>query len=365
MPGPPSRGSSRRSARRSDGALMLTSARHTVDGDPDAFCTEAVERGWGDGLPLVPPTPDRVAAALAEVGWDADDVVAVLPPLRAPCTAEKLAVNAVMAGAPASTLPLLRAAIGAMAAPEYELHALNATTGSVVEAVLVNGPVRHRLGIPFGAGCLGGVAGNAPAIGRALRLVMRNVAGQRIGVTSQSVWGQPGRVAGIVFGEWEERSPWAPLAERRGVTGDAVTVLGVMGTMNICDPLASSADELLVAIGRGLACPGVNGFLTGLPFSEVMVGINPVWADIIGRACPDVADVQQRLRDIARLPIADWPARYHEDFERAGRVEGGFVHLVADPSQILVVVAGGMGALHAAALHSWGSTLATTRPVVS
>jgi hypothetical protein len=343
----------------------LTSARHVVDGGSEAFAREALSRGWGDGLPLVAPTPERVAAALDEVGWSPDEVIATLPPLRAPCTTEKLAVNAVMAGAPAASLPLLRAAVDAMAQPAYELHALNATTGSVVESVVVNGPVRHVLGIPSGAGCLGGVAGPAPAIGRALRLVLRNVAGQRIGVTSQSVWGQPGRVAGIVFAEWEERSPWAPLAERRGVEGDAVTVVGVMGTMNICDPLATTADELLLAIGRGLACPGVNGFLTGLPFSQVLVGINPVWAEIIGRAHPDPADVQRRLQEVARLPLADWPARYHPEFERAGRITGNFVHLVADPSQILVVVAGGLGALHAAALHSWGSTLAVTRPVTS
>jgi hypothetical protein len=233
----------------------------------------------------------------------------------------------------------------------------------VVEALLVNGPLRHRLGIPFGAGCLGGAEGPAPAIGRALRLVMRNVAGQRIGVTSQSVWGQPGRVAGIVFAEWEERSPWAPLADRRGVAGDAVTVFGAMGTMNICDPLASTADELLTAVGRGINCPGVNGFLTGLPFSEVLVGLNPVWAEIIGRAYPDVAEVQRRLHATARLPLSDWPARHHPEFEAAGRVHDGWVYLVGQPSQILVVVAGGMGALHAAALHSWGSTVATTRPV--
>jgi hypothetical protein len=342
----------------------FTSTRHVVDADPVAFSQLATERGWGDGLPLVPPTPERVEDALSEAGWEPEEVIATLPPLRAPCTAEKLAVNAVMAGAPAASLPLLRAAIEAMADPAYELHALNATTGSVVEAVVVNGGIRHALGIPFGAGCLGGVAGTAPPIGRALRLVLRNVAGQRIGVTSQSVWGQPGRVAGIVFGEWEERSPWAPLAERRGVRGDAVTVIGVMGTMNICDPLGSTADELLRAIGRGLACPGVNGFLTGLPFSEVLVGINPIWAEIVGRAYPNVSDVQSRLWGLARLPVADWPSRYHPEFERAGRLEGDHVYLVREPSQILVVVAGGLGALHAAALHSWGSTLAITRPVI-
>ena len=230
----------------------LASPRHLVDDDPVAFAQLAVERGWGDGLPLVPPTPERVSAMLRHAGSDPAEVIAVLPPLRAPCTVEKLAINAVMAGAPPTSMPLLRAVVEAMGDPAYELHALNATTGSVVETVVVDGPVRHRLGIPFGAGCLGGVAGSAPAIGRALRLVMRNVAGQVIGVTSQSVWGNPGRVAGVVFAEWEERSPWAPLSERRGVPGNAVTVMGAMGTMNICDPLASTADELVQAVGRGI-----------------------------------------------------------------------------------------------------------------
>jgi hypothetical protein len=343
--------------------MKVTATQHRVTGDPVDYGADALERGWGDGLPMVPPTPERVAAYLASAGWSGDEVFCVLPPLRADCTAEKLAINAVMAGAPAESLPLLRAAIEATADPGYELHALNATTGSVVEAVVVNGPVRHRLGIPYGAGCLGGVEGNAPAIGRALRLVMRNVAGQRIGATSQSVWGQPGRVTGIVCAEWEERSPWAPLAGRRGVAGDAVTVFGTMGTMNICDPLAQTADELLIAIGRGLAASGSNGFLHQLPFSEVLVGINPVWAEIIGRAYPDVSDVQRKLQQLARLPIGDWPARYHAEYEAAGRVVDGHVHLVIDPDKVLVFVAGGMGALHAAALHSWGSTKATTRAI--
>ena len=341
----------------------LTAGRHRVEADPVDYGTFALEHGWGDGLPMVPPTPERVAAALEAAGWSGDEVFCTLPPLRAACTAEKLAINAVMAGAPAAALPLLRAALEALADPGYELHALNATTGSVTESVTVNGPLRHRLAIPYAAGCLGGVEGAAPAIGRALRLVMRNVAGQRIGATSQSVFGQPARVAGIVFAEWEERSPWAPRAERRGVPGDAVTVFATMGTMNICDPLANTADELLLAIGRGLAASGSNGFLHQLPFSEVLVGINPVWAEIIGRAYPDIDDVQQRLRDTARLPITDWPPRYHVEFEKSGRLEHGWVHLVIDPTKVLVVTAGGMGALHAAALHSWGSTKAITRPV--
>ncbi|MGZ6027714.1 MAG: hypothetical protein ACXWKU_22080, partial [Caulobacteraceae bacterium] len=103
-----------------------------------------------------------------------------------------------------------------MTDPVFNLFALNTTTCCVVPGVFVNGPVRHELGLPYAAGCFGGDAGPAPAIGRALRLLMRNVGGQVVGVSSKSVFGQPGRVTGIVVAEWEERSPWAPLAQRRG-----------------------------------------------------------------------------------------------------------------------------------------------------
>jgi len=339
-------------------------ARVEAPADPEDFEAFARARGWGDGLPLVPPTPRRVDRYLAVSGLRPDDVVAVLPPSGAACTAEKLAVNAVMAGAPAEAMPLLRAVVEAAADPAFELHALNATTGSVTPAVVVNGPVRHRLEIPYGAGCLGGADGSAPAIGRALRLVMRNVAGQRIGVTSQSTFGQPGRVAGIVFAEWEERSPWAPLAERRGVAGDAVTVFGAMGTANICEVTARDPDVLLRFIGRALAHTGANGFLVQLSFAEVLVALNPVWAQLIGQAYPDVEDVQRLLWEHASVPLSEWPEQHQRQFEDIGWVdERGRVRLTRRWQDVIVTVAGGLGGLHAAALHSWGTTITQTRPV--
>jgi hypothetical protein len=160
---------------------VAAAARIEAPADYEAFDAFARDRGWSDGLPLVPPTPERVAACLAATGHLGDEIVAALPPSGAACTMEKLAINAVMAGAPAAAMPLLRAAVEAMADPGFELHALNATTGSVTPALVVNGAIRHTLGIPFAAGCLGGADGWAPAIGRALGLIMRNVAGQRIG----------------------------------------------------------------------------------------------------------------------------------------------------------------------------------------
>lgn len=342
----------------------LVSARIVVDDDPRAFARLAVERGWGDGLPLVPPTPELVAEYVEASGLPAQHVIAVLPPRNANCTVERLAINAAMTLAPVEAMPLMTAALEAMADPAFALHALNATTGSVVPALIVNGPVARQLDIPAGAGCLGGVAGAAPAIGRALRLVMRNIAGQLIGVTSQSVYGQPGRVAGIVFAEWEEMSPWAPFAERRGVSGNAVTVYGAMGTTNICDLVADTGAGLLEIIGKSLAYPAANGFLTSSAFSETLVAVNPVWAKLIARDIPDVAEVQALLWKHATLPLDWWPEPYHEPFEKAGRIlPGGTVPLVSSAEHVFVLVAGGEGNLHAAALHSWGDTRTTTRPV--
>jgi hypothetical protein len=177
--------------------VTTTASQTLAPSDPTAFTEFALERGWGDGLPLVPPTSARVEAALAASGFAADQEIAALPPSGSMCTAEALATNAVLAGAPALAMPLLAAAIDAISRPEFQTPIL-----------IVNGAVRTELGIPFGAGCLGGAEGStAPAIGRALRLVIRNVAQQRIGVTSQSVFGHPARVSGLVFAEWEERSP--------------------------------------------------------------------------------------------------------------------------------------------------------------
>jgi hypothetical protein len=345
---------------------MLTSERHTYSSDEVEFNRVVLEAGMGDGLPVIAPTVDRVEAFLAESTMDPEEVIAYLPPSGAPCTVEKLAINAVMTAAPPDSLPLLRATIEAMAEPEFQLGPLNATTGSMVPAVIVNGPVRSRLGIPHSNGCLGGADGGAPAIGRAIRLVMRNVAGQVVGVTSQTTFGTPGRVAGIVFGEWEERSPWAPLAERRGVSGDAVTVFGAMGTMNICDTLTATPDEILNLVGRSIGYAGANGFLTCIPYSQTVVCLNPVWADIVAKEYPAIEDVQLKLWEWASLPIDSFLPRAQTVMEDLGRIDQhGQVHLVDDPVNLLAMVCGGNGALHAAALHGWGGTLAVTRSVSS
>jgi len=342
----------------------LASERIEVDDDPVAFMRLATDAGWGDGLPLIPPTEERVRAAVAASGRFPDEVIAELPPRNGRATVEKIAVNAVMAGAPASALPLLIATVEAMADPEFNLFALNTTTSCVVPAMVVNGAARHDLGIPMGPGCFGGDAGNGASIGRAVRLVMRNVAGQRVGLNSKSVFGQPGRVGGICVAEWEERSPWEPLAQRQGAGagGNAVTVHGATGTMDIADTIADNGADLLEIIGTSLAFAGTNAFIGAHHGAQILVAIAPPWADIVAATYPAIADVQERLYAHAKLPVDRWPSPHRRRAEELGRVDdAGFVHLVEDPAHMLVIVNGGLGNLHALAMHSFGPSQAVTR----
>src|SRR5262249_55557757 len=202
----------------------------------------ATDAGFGDGLPLIPPTEARVREWVKASGRFPDEIVGVVPPKNGRASVEKIAINAVMAGAPPESMALLIASLDAMLDPEFNLFALNTTTCCVVPGLFVHGDARHELKIPMGPGCYGGEAGPGAAIGRATRLIMRNIGGQRAGLTSKSVFGQPGRVAGICVAEWEERSPWEPLAERRGVgTGaNAVTVHGCTGTIDVADIIADN-----------------------------------------------------------------------------------------------------------------------------
>ena len=341
----------------------LSSDRIETEDGIEAFTDASLELGWGDGLPLIPPTEGRVRTFLAANDRYPDELIARMPDQSA-CTVEKIVINAVMAGAPAESLELIIAAIQSIAESDFELYGVNATTAPVYPAFVVNGPVRDELNIPYSYGCAGGVATKAVAIGRAIRLIMRNVAGQKPGVTTQTTFGSPGRVTGLLVGEWEEKSPWAPLAERRGVLGNAVTSFGTMGTMNVLDTTSQGASAFLEMIGKSLAYPGANCFSPSMEYCEMMVGINPICAEIIAAELPNIEDVQEALWNYASVP-ADWLQSLHrEQLEAQGRIRAdGRIYATPEPKDMLLFVCGGLGGLHALGLHSFGSSLAQTKPV--
>jgi hypothetical protein len=339
----------------------LTSERLPVDDDPHALYDLSRALGFGDGLPVLPPTETRVRALLAATPYHAGDEVCALAPRHAVATVEKVAVNAALAGVEPDAFPLVIAALEAIAVPEWNLPALAATTSSVFPMLIVNGPSRARLGIDMEAGCMGGAGGRGSmTIGRAVALCLHNIGGQKVGETSKSVFGQPARATGLCFAEWEEASPWPSLAEQRGFTtaDEVVTVHGGKGTLPLADVGTDDARDLLTLLARSMAFPAGNKFLTPTAAGgQVVLALNPVWAQRIGTAFPDIGAVQAFLHEHAWQPVDTWPAEGRARLEERGRVDPhGRVHLTSRPDQFVVVVCGGQGSLHAICLPSWGES---------
>lgn len=209
---------------------------------------------WSDGLPLVPPTEERVRWLLTGTDLPPAEVVARIDPSGGFCTTELIAVNAAMAGGRPEYMPVLIAAVRAMARPEFELDQIQTTMNPVTPVVIVNGPIARQIGINSSWGCLG-PSSEFPAggvIGRAIRLILMNVGGAIPGVVDMAYLGQPGKYTGLVFAEAEEVLPpgWNPLNVEMGFPRgtNTVTVYGVSGTTNMhigsagkgtkCAPLA-------------------------------------------------------------------------------------------------------------------------------
>ena len=237
---------------------------------------------------------------------------------------------------------------------------MSITDESVTEAV-------DELGIDYRAGCMGGAAGRGSmTIGRAVSLCLRNIGGQRAGETTKTVFGQPARF-GFCIGEWEERSPWPSLAVRRGYSADqdVVTVHGGKGTFPLADIHNDDARDLLYLIAKSLAFPLSNMYLGNPQNGEVVVVINPMWAERFGVAFPEIEEMQQFLRAHAWQPIEMWPAGNQQILRDRDRVDReGRVHLVGRPDQIVPIVCGGLGSLHAIALPSFGESQMQSHPVL-
>jgi hypothetical protein len=219
------------------------------------------ERGWTDGLPVVPPTEARVMRMLQGTTRAPDEVVGVIPPNMAECTVEKVAINAVMAGCKPEYLPVVLAAVEAACIDEFCLHGLIATTYFSGPMLIVNGPVSRAIDMNSGVNALGqGNRANA-TIGRALQLVIRNVGGGRPGGVDRATLGNPGKYT-FCFAEDEAGSPWEPLSVERGFeTGSStVTLFAGDGVQGIFDQLSRTPESLsrtFAACLRAVAHPKI------------------------------------------------------------------------------------------------------------
>jgi hypothetical protein len=330
-----------------------------VPADLDAFQDEMERRGWGDGLPLVPPTPERVAAFVSAAGRPAGELVAALPPTWSEATVEKVAVNAVMAGCRPEHLPVVLAAIRAAAQEPFNLYAVQTTTHPCAVLVIVSGPIASDLGMNAGYGAFGpGSRANA-TIGRAVRLVLMNVGGARPGTLDRATQGTPAKYTYCVA-ENEAASPWEPLRVALGFgAGDSVvTVVAGEGPHNINDHGSTTASSLLRQIAGTLAIPGSNNaYMQG--DSYLFLGpehARQLAAEGLGRAA-----VQRLVFEGARIPRERFgPGQLAriEEVLSAGQVEmtREALWVGAGPEDVRVLVVGGDGR------HScWVPTFGMTR----
>ncbi|MCP4904870.1 MAG: hypothetical protein GY910_07805 [bacterium] len=216
--------------------------------------------GWTDGLPIVAPTPERVEAFLAASGLAPGELLGEVPTREVRVTAEHAAINAVMAGCLPDYFPVVVAAVRAHLHEKANCHSTTGTLSGAVQAVIVNGPIRPRIGIECGAGCMGpGFRANA-SIGRALRLVIRNVCRAIPGVLDRASFSSPHRFS-FCFGENEEGSSWTPMHVERGFRPDesAVTIHSIMNVAAATDFMSRTPEGILDSVLFTLRTNGVAG----------------------------------------------------------------------------------------------------------
>jgi hypothetical protein len=318
------------------------------------------ERGWTDGLPIVPPTPAAVAEFLAWTEHHPRDVVGVLPPRQGEATVERIAVNAVMAGCRPEYFPVVLAAIDALADPLFNLDSVQATTHPVAPLVVVNGPIARQLEINAGYNAFGqGFRANV-TIGRAIRLVLMNVGGGLPGSGDRATQGSPAKIAYCVA-ENEAENPWEPLHVEAGLPRDAsvVTVFGCEAPHNIQDHYSATGEGVLLTIAGAMGQAGSNNLLgAGWP----LLSLGPEHAATIARDGYTKRDVKQFLFERARFPLARLGADYRRmQVERRGAADSAdtMLPIVRSADDISVIVVGGAGK-HS----SWQPTFGDgTRPV--
>ncbi len=322
------------------------------------------ERGWTDGLPIVPPTEDLVEAFLRRTDRDRREVLAVLPPRQGEATVEKAAINAVMAGCRPEYFPVLLAAIEAVADPAFNLDALQATTHPVTPLLIVNGPIAREIGLNAGYNAFGqGFRANL-TIGRALRLVLMNIGGGLPGTGDRSTQGTPAKIA-YCIAENEDASPWEPLHVEKGFPREVstVTAIGCEGPHNIQEHFSNTGLGILKTVAGAMGQSGSNNLLGG---GWPLLAFGPEHAATVARDGYDKRSVKAFMFDHARYPLARLGDEYRAELiARRGVVDapGTMVPIVDSPDAILVIVVGGAGK-HSSWQPTFGSQMRpVTRPI--
>jgi hypothetical protein len=327
------------------------------------------DRGVTDGLPVIPPTRERTERMLAGTTRARDLLLGEVPPNYGRATVEKVAINAVMAGCRPEYLPVVLAAVEAACDAAFNLHGVSTSTHFAAPLVLVNGPIRARIGLNCGFGVFGpGYRANA-TIGRALRLVMINLGGARPGETSMSTFGHPGRYT-YCIGEHEEASPWPPYHVERGLAAgqSAVTLFAGEAPHGISDHASRTARALAGSIGWSLV--GLWNAKHFPLYSHTMLVVGPEHARTFADDGWGKDDLKRHLFETVRVPYRTLQPDEANGEGTNLRFARGSEPAPDDPvpkfpsvEEIHVVVAGGTAGRFSMAVPGWLGTKNGSTPV--
>ncbi len=342
------------------GSSTLTSRRVDVADAEDEF--EAMfDRGWTDGLPVVPPTEQRVMRMLTGTTRQPTDVVAIVPPDLVEITVEKVAINAVMAGCKPEYLPWVIAALEAVCNDTFNIHGVLATTMPVGPVIVCNGPGTRAIGMNSGMNVFG--QGNRAnlTIGRAVQLIIRNIGGGRPGEVDRATHGNPGKLS-FCFAEDELGTPWTTLSESRGIsrTTDAVTVFPGEGPRCVVDQLARDPESLTNTFAACLRT--LHNPKSVLAFDAIVV-MGPEHARVYADAGWDRDRVLSEIHARLQIPGSELIRGAN------GIAEGVPTHLSGmtlpkfRPGGLLLVHAGGGAGLFSAIIGGWANGDIGSQPV--
>ena len=326
-------------------------------------------QGWTDGLPVIAPTEPLVREMLSGYGGQPQDSLGRIQPGNSNVTLEKLAVNAVLAGCLPEHFPVVVAAMKAALRDEFNLAGNAVTTGGAGQVLIVNGPIAKELDINGDAACFGpGFRANA-AIGRALRLAIRNLGGLIPGDMDKATLSTPYRYS-FCFSENEQVSPWEPRHVELGYdsSDSTVTIAAILGVYNVMESTVGTGIEVLRTIAGNMRGIGIPGYYHLGTRSQIVVVLCPEHATEAAKSGLSKADVREYIYANARMPV-----RQLKDLAHYGnRVWPNWIDqtnldtlvpICSSPDDIVIIVAGG-GGRHSAWMSGWVTRVCTEKVVM-
>jgi hypothetical protein len=335
-------------ARHRGGTLVSRKIEYADADDPVELC---YSRGWTDGLPVTPPTDERVIAMLKGTTRRPGEVIGRIPPFLAECTIEKAAVNAVLAGCKPEYLPVLLAAIEAALEPVFTLHGVLATTYFSGPIIVVNGPIARKIGMNSGINALGpGNRANA-TLGRALNLIVQNVGGGRPGEADRSALGAPSKYT-LCFAEDESDPEWEPLSVARGLPRgvSAVTLFQGHGPEAFVDQKSRTAEALTRSFASVLVRMGHPKLVQS---ARVILVLSPEHYAIYREGGWDRKRIERALYEATIRPGKELVAGADGVGEGVPASRAGEMIPKFHEDGIMVVRAGGKAGLFSAILPGW------------